>query len=390
MKIAILTSHFPPRWGGISRYTYEIASHWKQHGADILVASTVPPGEASDRLSAEFDGQYTYLPYSKGGYWHALLVIREFVRWTKEEGADLVFFPYWYPFALFAPFFPSILRRYIVGTHGAEVLKLLNPERNIHGIIHWLGCHLLRNAKAVFVVSNYTAKQLEELHIASDRIHVFPNGVDHTVFRPQSVSKEDLFRKYSVQNPTAPVLLTVAQLNPRKGIDITLEAVARLHQEGRELSYVIIGRGNDEQRLREIIVERDLQETTYIFTDVDDESLLKFYNVADIFVMLSRKEGAENVEGFGISLLEANACGLPVIGGRSGGVPDVVVDGETGYLLDPTDTGMLESTIHYLLDHPEKAEQLGRQGRKRVVDQYNWHHITRNMLSLLENIKTEL
>ena len=384
MNIAILTNHFPPYRGGISRYTYEIAYHLKQHGANLTVFSSVPPKEQTNNLHSEFSGQFVYLPFSGKGYWEAFRVFKRCLSLAKQEEIDLLFFSKWTPYALFAPFFPFSRNRYVVGTHGAEILDLLNRESKTRPIIRWMGCYALRNAQVIFAVSNYTAHQLSKLQVPNSRIQVFPNGVDYTIFTPQTVDKEEFLSQYPIDNPSLPLLLTVAQLNPRKGIDNTLRAVANLISKGREVNYVVIGKGEDESRLRGIIKRMGLEGYSYIFTDISDEELLKFYNISNAFILFSRKEGSENIEGFGIALLEANACGIPVIAGRSGGIPDAVVDGETGFLLDPLDIEALAMTIKLLLENPEQARLLGKQGRERIVEEYNWEKITSNMLTTLK------
>ena len=90
-----------------------------------------------------------------------------------------------------------------------------------------------------------------------------------------------------------------------------------------------------------------------------------------------------DTEGFGITYLEANACGKPVIGGDSGGVGDAIADGESGYLVDPLDAEGIAAKLLYLLKHAEEAERMGRYGRKRVEEAFTWDAIAVRLLDAI-------
>jgi phosphatidylinositol alpha-1,6-mannosyltransferase len=108
--------------------------------------------------------------------------------------------------------------------------------------------------------------------------------------------------------------------------------------------------------------------------DVTEEELPGLYGAADIYLGVSRRDG-RSVEGFGIALAEASAAGLPVIAGRSGGIPELVRDGETGLLVDPERTGPLVQAIERLLDNPQLARRLADAGRAEVERYYNWDRV---------------
>jgi phosphatidylinositol alpha-1,6-mannosyltransferase len=114
---------------------------------------------------------------------------------------------------------------------------------------------------------------------------------------------------------------------------------------------------------------------------VPDDDLPALYNLADLFVMASRRHELL-VEGFGISLLEASSCGLAVIGGRTGGVPEAVHDGETGLLVDPDDPSVVAERIKELLGNPELRTRMGAAGRHAVERYYNWDRVARDFMSI--------
>jgi len=111
---------------------------------------------------------------------------------------------------------------------------------------------------------------------------------------------------------------------------------------------------------------------------VSDDDLPALYNAADLYVGASRRHDLL-AEGFGISLVEASACGLAVVGGRSGGVPDAVREGETGVLVDPDDPAAVAASINELLSNPERRKQFGTAGRKAVESYYNWDRVVKEL-----------
>jgi phosphatidylinositol alpha-1,6-mannosyltransferase len=107
--------------------------------------------------------------------------------------------------------------------------------------------------------------------------------------------------------------------------------------------------------------------------------------MADLFVMPAR-EDPPDVEGFGLVFLEANACGTPVIGARTGGIPDAIRDGDTGLLVPPTDPDALAEAIRRVLTQPDLAASLGRQGRDYAATEASWAHVAERMHSVLASI----
>jgi phosphatidylinositol alpha-1,6-mannosyltransferase len=114
---------------------------------------------------------------------------------------------------------------------------------------------------------------------------------------------------------------------------------------------------------------------------VSDDDLPALYNAADLYVGASRRHDLL-VEGFGISLVEASACGLAVVGGRSGGVPDAVREGETGILVDPDDPAAVAAGVNELLASPERRKRLGAAGRQAVESYYNWDRVVRELMEI--------
>ncbi len=175
-----------------------------------------------------------------------------------------------------------------------------------------------------------------------------------------------------------PTLLTVARIvkaNRYKGHDVVLRALAKVVSSVPDVAYVIVGEGDDLDYLERLAREYGVAENVIFAGRVSDEELPLLYNACDAFVMCSRADRTRRgilAEGFGLALLEASACGKPVIAGRSGGVPDAVQDGITGMLVNPVDSDEVAAAIVKVLREPWLAKVMGENGRKWVEAEMNW------------------
>ena len=168
------------------------------------------------------------------------------------------------------------------------------------------------------------------------------------------------------------IILTAGRLVERKGHDVVLGALHKLKEFVPEAYYAIIGEGPIEGVIKQMIKTLGLENSVTLIGKVSDYELAVWYEVCDVFVMISRQLKNEDAEGFGIVYLEANMFGKPVIAGKSGGVAEAVLDNETGILVEPTNPHEILSAMEKLLKNPEKARQLGENGRRRVENEFQW------------------
>jgi phosphatidylinositol alpha-1,6-mannosyltransferase len=162
-----------------------------------------------------------------------------------------------------------------------------------------------------------------------------------------------------------------------------IRALPRVIQKIPTAVYLVAGQGPEEPRLRVLARSLGIQDRVIFTGYVPEDQLVDHYNLADVYIMASReieKEG--DVEGFGITFLEAGACGLPVVGGRSGGIPDAILSEQTGLLVDPEDQGQIASTLVRILADESYARRLGYGGRKRVVETLQWRHTAERCLRI--------
>jgi phosphatidylinositol alpha-1,6-mannosyltransferase len=219
----------------------------------------------------------------------------------------------------------------------------------------------LRKADGVVAVSRFTRAKLIDLGVEADRIALIPNGVDLERFTPGETDA-DLLDRYGLRGKR--VLLTVGRLEERKGHATALRALPRILQACPDIVYVIVGSGEGLPDLGLEAMARDLGVAQHVVFagPAPPERLPGFYRSCDLFVMPNHALPNGDTEGFGLVFLEAAACGKPVVGGRDGGVPDAVVDGETGLLVDGASADEFAEAVVRVLSDPDLAARLGRNG----------------------------
>jgi phosphatidylinositol alpha-1,6-mannosyltransferase len=236
--------------------------------------------------------------------------------------------------------------------------------------------------------SRFTGDLVRRMGVCADRIVTLNPGCDVELFRP---SPPDLTLKKQLLRDRVGdrVIMTVGGLVPRKGYDTVIRALPRVLRSCPDVTYLIVtsDRRNYDTELDALARAVGVRDRVVFAYDVPTAELPRVYALSDIFVMPSRAdEAACDVEGFGLVFIEANACGKPVIGGRSGGISDAVVDGKTGVLVDPGDTDGLAAAIVELLEDPELARRMGEQGRQRAIAEFDWSVVAEKLWAVLTSV----
>jgi len=229
-----------------------------------------------------------------------------------------------------------ILRRllgipYWVIAHGVEVWDIKSP----------LIIHALKNADQILAVSEYTRQRLiNEQNIPLEQIKILYNTFNSSSFNIASKNL-NLLHQYNIKSD-AKILLTVARLfasEQYKGYDSMLHTLPKIRQKIPNIHYILVGKGTDLARLQKLVHDLELTEYVTFAGFIPDAELADYYNLCDLFVMPSKREG------FGIVYLEAMACGKPALGGNQDGALDALGYGELGILVDPDDCNMITEQV---------------------------------------------
>lgn len=377
MRQFLLAYDFPPVGGGIARLTGELA---RRYPAGMLMVSTGRyPG--SEPVDAALPGPVDRVSIHSS----RLRTIQGLLVWSyRVQRLARAFSPGFVWCGNLKPAgFPALwVRRregipYGIMLYGSELLLLqhrirTSPRKRVAARM------ALRDAAVLVAISAWTRalglEVLDEIGLGSDAVEVrtIPLGTDPLHFRPD-LDTGPVRAKYGLEGGRW--LLTVARLAVHKGIDTGLRLMAALRADHPDLRYAIVGSGVKQPVLEALARDLGVMDRVRFLTSVPDADLPAIYNCAEIYLGLSRP--AERlIEGFGISLSEASACGIPVVGALAGGIPDAVRDGETGFLVDPTDLRAVVHSVRSLLRDRELGRRLGHAGRRAVETYFNWDRVT--------------
>src|SRR5438105_317865 len=248
--------------------------------------------------------------------------------------------------------------------HGADRLLLQAKVRRSR-FKRWTARRIFEGCAVVVANSRWTAglarDVLESLGcpaLAAD-VRVVHLGTTPSHFRP-GIDPLPVRRKHGLEG--GPWLLTVARLDFHKGIDTVIRALPAIRAAVPGARYAVAGVGSRRDTLDALVAELGLRDAVRLLGFVPDAELPALYNAADVFVLASRRHDLL-VEGFGIACVEAAACGLAVIGSRSGGIPEAIREGETGLLVDPEDPAALAAAAVRVLEDDALRRRLGAAGR---------------------------
>jgi phosphatidyl-myo-inositol dimannoside synthase len=254
---------------------------------------------------------------------------------------------------------------YGVLAYGEDIAQIMNGGR--HDLIAWLFLKSLRGAEWVVSNSAATGELTARAGIDRAKIHTLRPAVDTELFQPQS---SRLRRDY---DPGTRIVLSVGRLTPQKNFGAVISALPLVRREVPCVKYLIRGDGPEKASLQALARSAGVEDCVEFIPERGYEELPDVYNACDLFVMPNRTIPATGEqEGFGMVFIEASACAKPVIGGRSGGAVEAVLDGRTGILVEPENVEELAAAMIRVLLDSDLAAHLGKNGRRYVEDSFSW------------------
>ena len=361
MRHLLVTNDYPPKVGGIQSYLWEIYRRLPQ---DKVVIYTTPHPD-----SESFDQKQTHkIIRSKQ---RVLLPTRQVANQIRSlaevENIDFIMYDPAVPIGILGP---KIGIPYGVILHGAEVTI---PGRV--PIARSLIANVLQHAKLVVTAGDYSTKEAIRAAKQNLPVCVIPPGVDIDRFKPLDEQARSTIRERFNFKDDDEVILTLSRLVPRKGMDVLISATSELMKTRPRVHLLIAGTGRDLRRLKALAQSTNAPVTFLGF--VSDDQVAELYGMADVFGMICRvRWGGLEQEGFGIVFLEAAACGVPQIAGRSGGADEAVLEGETGFVVDnPTDSNAVKQALEKLLTDSETRQEMGRNSRARAEKEFSYDYL---------------
>ncbi len=341
----LVTFDFPPARGGIQIYALRLAQELRALGRPVVVIAPDAVGaRAFDRTA---DVAVTRFGGGRGPV-RVIAAMIALLRVNARERDGETIALSWLP-GLAAAALPRRIR-------GALTLLVHGTELDVRpGSLRDRAMRFVfANASCIVANSAYVARRVRQLGLAVAPVVVWP-GVDARAIE---------------RRPAAmPTVVFVGRLVARKGVDRLIDAVALLDRT--DVIVRIVGDGPERATLERLAQTRGLGDRIHFSGALDDEARDRALGEAWCFAMPSRAEG-DDVEGFGIAYLDAAIAGLPSIGGRDGGAPDAIADGETGLLVDGRDAQAIARALSLLLDDHDRAAAMGEAGRRRALASFSW------------------
>jgi phosphatidylinositol alpha-1,6-mannosyltransferase len=369
MRTLVVTNDFPPRPGGIQTYVYEMARRQPPGSVVVLTSSWRGAGSFDAEQSFPVVRMPTKVLLPTVG------VARRAAEVARLEGCSSVWFGALAPLGLLAPGLRRAGVEVMVGTtHGHEVGWALTPG----------GRQLLRRAgtaqDVVTVLGAWTRQRLEPV-LRGTRIERLPGGVDPDVFAPDARGRAEVRARLGI-GADQPVVVCVSRLMPRKGQDTLVRVLPALRRRVPGTVLLLVGGGPSRDRLSRLAGECGVSDAVAMTGSVPWAELPAHYAAGDVFAMPCRTRlGGLDVEGLGLVFLEASGVGLPVVGGRSGGAPDALVEGVTGHTVDSPEE-LVDTLTDLLLDR-ERAARLGAAGRDWVRREWHWDGLAARLAGML-------
>lgn len=365
MKILLPTLEYYPQIGGISSYISNQIRDWPHVDDSYVVCA--PTQCESEKAPFKVANTYYFKkkpsiikPSYLGLFWYLLKIV-------KKENIDQIHIHHVLPLGMAALLLKKFFKKeYVVFLHGMDFYLCFKSHRKTKQLRK-----ILQGATRIIVNSNYLKEEVVKFFTASqDKIkivHPCPS------FKETRLDQDVLESIAERINPEKrPLLLTSARLSKRKGHDMVIKSLPLIKKRIPNILYVICGQGEEKNNLKALVHRLHLHKNVLFINFVTQEKLPYLYKIANIFIMPCRQVGDYDIEGFGIVYLEANLVGVPVIGGRSGGVADAIEHNKSGLLVNPLSKNEIVNSVIKLIRHKDYARQMSEYGYKRVVKNFNW------------------
>lgn len=378
-KTLIVTNDFPPRPGGIQAFLHNMALRLDPEQV-VVYASTWKRGAEGAAATAAFDAEQPFtvvrdrttmlLPVPR--------VTRRAAELLRTHGCSSVWFGAAAPLGLMAPALRRAgARRLVATTHGHEAGWAQLPASR--QLLRRIG----EGTDTLTYLGEYTRSRIAAAltPAAAARMVQLPPGVDEKTFHPDSGGDRVRARLGLTDRP---VVVCVSRLVPRKGQDTLILAMPAILAEVPDAVLLIVGGGPYAGELKKLAADTGVLDSVRFTGPVPWEELPAHYGAGDVFAMPCRtRRGGLDVEGLGIVYLEASATGLPVVAGDSGGAPDAVLDGETGWVVRGGSAEESAERIVALLGDAELRRRMGERGRAWVEEKWRWDLLAERLRELL-------
>jgi phosphatidylinositol alpha-1,6-mannosyltransferase len=369
LKTLLITENFPPKSGGSGRWFWELYSRLP-HAEYSVLAGEWKDSDLFDTDSALSISRYT-LSSSEWGfisltgaffYLKTVLLIR---RQIKQQKITRLHCGRVLPEGVMAwilNIFTGI--PYSCYVHGEDLETAASSREQ-----NFLCKQVIKRATKIICNSQNSANLVAKFgEAASRKAIVFHPGVDSSQFVPAEPNVEIRARLNWLDKK---VVLTVGRLQARKGQDMMIRALPAVKKDIPNILYAVVGDGDCLTMLQNLAAELGVEDNVQFLREITDQQMIQCYQQCDLFILPNRTIG-NDIEGFGMVLVEAQSCGKPVIAGDSGGTSETLIEGQTGFIIDATREHNIVATVVELLTDNQKLKDMGDKGRAHILQNLDW------------------
>ena len=373
-KTLVVTNDFPPRIGGIQSYLRDFIA--TQDPESIVVFASTQNAEEAHAYDKTLD--YEVIRWPRSVMLPTPTTAHAMAEIIREREIDNVWFGAAAPLALMAGTAKQAgASKVIASTHGHEVGWSMLPGSRQS--LRKIGTEV----DVLTYISQYTLHRFKSAFGSHPTFEHLPSGVDVKRFTPATPEDKSATRKKLGFTDTTPVIACISRLVPRKGQDSLIKAMPQVIAARPDAQLLIVGSGRYESTLRRLAT--DVSQNVKFLGRLEYQDMINTLATADIFAMPARTRGGGlDVEGLGIVYLEAQACGVPVIVGASGGAPETVTPA-TGLVVEGSDVDKLSELLIELLDDPIRRAAMGAAGRAHVEAEWSWEIMGERLTDILQS-----
>lgn len=418
MKVLLITDDFYPNTGGIANVLTNLHKFFQKEDHEMYVINPYSTGNKvfnNLKISSKASELLYYLRKKE------FIIITIFSLWKIVSSSEI---PFSYRIKLILHFFtkPQIFMKVMDNINILHpFLKKIDFDLIFSGNSNWilplnyilsklykkkivtiayggeflvhsrltLRTYYFRSTEKIIVITNYAKNLIKKIHHLKDnQIKVIYVGVNLDDLEIKD-TKEELRKEYNISSENR-ILLSVGRHVERKNFGLVITGLGKIKKirPNLNIKYYLVGEGPETENLKILVKKLNLEKDVKFLGNCDIETRNKFYKMSDIFIMPSITK-KNDIEGFGIVFLEANYFKLPVIGTKTGGMVEAIIDGKTGFLIKQNDLNDLIEKILFLLDNEKIRKDFGENGYNRVVEEFQWKNIVNDYITFFEDLLSE-
>ena len=405
MKICLLTHTYPcfPK-GTTAPFVESIAETLQKHGVDVTVLTPDTPKFARTRADHTINLQtYRYFfprRFQRLGYSNTLVndcelkkyvyllapfmflsAIFRLFRLHRKHGFDVIHAQWLLPNGFIGAVLCKVYKLPLVITmQGSDMfIAKQNP------FFKWLATWTLKQTTMVTSVTPTFLPEPAALGVPDAKRCLIPNGVDPEAFPPPAHQQLAALRKALSVPADNLIVFALGRIVLKKGFDFLVQALPLVCKEVPNITFIIGGDGTDLDRLKTLAKDLGVSDNVRLPGTINRTDVPAYFHLCDVFTLPAVFDPKGNVDGCPNVILEAMACGKPVVASNISGIPGVVKNGETGILVKEKDVEELAAALVVLLTDPEKREEFGRAGRERILNELTWDKIIAQFKDIYQN-----